>query len=82
MGYPKKHRGRKKMGSKEVKKELKIRHHPRPIQNRRMTTQDLVTHLIHTRMRHDEDEALQAAIMASLREGSNNNTDDTPPSSD
>jgi len=74
---------RKKMGSKEVKKELKIRHHPRPIQNRRMTTQDLVTHLIHTRMRHDEDEALQAAIMASLREGSNNNnTDDTPPSSD
>jgi len=79
---------RKKMDSKEVKKKFKIRHHPQPTQNRRITTQDLVTQLIHTRMRRDEDEALQAAILASLREGSNNTAtsetagDNTPPISD
>jgi hypothetical protein len=69
---------RKQLPSKEVKKDIKIQ----PINrrtvvpmNRRFTSRDFISHIVNSRLRREEDNELQRAIMASLRD-SNPYTED------
>jgi len=62
---------RKELASKEVKKDIKVRSAPRPIPrtlNTRLTSRDLLTHIINRRMQQEEEDEIQRAIMASLRD--------------
>ena len=62
---------RKELASKEVKKDIKVRSAPRPIPrtlNTRLTSRDLLTHIINRRMQQEEEDEMQRAIMASLRD--------------
>ena len=62
---------RKKLASKEVKKDIKIGANIRMRQgptNRRLTSQDLISHMLNARLRREEEDELQQAIMASLRD--------------
>lgn len=69
---------RKKLPSKEVKKNIKIGPNLRTRMgqtNRRLTSQDFISHMLNARIRREEEDELQQAIMASLRD-SNPTIDD------
>ena len=60
---------RKELSSKEVKKDIKIHRRPRSTAtNRRYTSRDFISHMVNSRIRREEENELQRAIMASLRD--------------
>ena len=64
---------RESLDSKEIKKDKKIvaPTPPGARQNQRITSRNLISHMLNTRIRREEEQELQAAIMASIRDMEN-----------